>query len=1235
MNNQEMINKIKSVKSRIEKLIEDGRLNEAKAALDKLERNMPGDLDICSMRAVIHIMEGRLEEAEANLMQGLEKDTVQFDLLFNLAYLRELSGQYQQAADLYCKASTVVIDPAQRMNVSEALKRIKLSDDSIVISDKARIVFFVKDGMNDFFEDIIACLSDKYWIRRMAISDLEQINVGMEWADICWFEWCDELIIYGSKLPSAKSKKIICRLHRYEVFTDKPGKVVWENVDKLILVTGHIKSLLEMNHPGIVDRVDTLVIENGVDVERYQFRRRECGFNIAMVGYIHSRKNPVMILQIIQKLVRHDKRYKLYVAGQFQDQLLRLYWEYQINRMGLSDNVIFDGWQNDISKWLEDKNYLLSTSIHESFGYGIAEAMARGIKPVIHDFLHANDIWDEQFLFTNVDEAVNKIVNGSYESEIYRSYIEENYSLKKQLQKTEELIIELLEFRNIMQKVQGLILGHEEPDNVKLDDVTVLIPCYNRAKMLAEDLKRGLKLGSTPKLIVDDHSYEETEWLEYLTKHPELNTDVLVRDQNRGVADTRLFGLKSIRTKHTAFIDDDNMMFCLDKNVMYSELAMLEDDVSIIVPRYILNLYKEKLSVGYDRKCFDGLNGEQTLKILAQSGEMMMLLTGGAFGATNWMAEYANSPLFTVSEDYVMLARMMASEPRKKIIISESIVFVRRFLDEGLTLKRNTAKMVLWLVSQAIACYYCLFHNVADKDEVLRWMKDRAALIQKLYGFGESFEAELIGYFTGVVSEEALMSSIKSYGINVMTGLSELAPELKEMRNLIYESNNDYSRLEKECNKKQYSIVADNKKIDAFNTKCNDLYKVNYIESLNKATKLFSVVVPARNSAKYLEYTLKTCLDQNFNDYEIVVSDNSSPGNNKIHNLVKELGSDKIRYIRPTRELSLTKSFEYAYLNSQGEYIIGLGSDDALMLHALESLNNIVARFQDEELFLWDKLFYCWPGVVDRSQENLFFVNKMYHKNKINVSHLNCKSLLDQVLRFDINMYMMPMGYINSAIHRKGIKRIIEKTGSFLEGWSQDVYTGLINLALHEDLLYISYPMTIAGLSPRSLGFSSNHSKNEADREIINEHHSMSDMFNEYYQTRFIPKSVQDFDRALLLIEFFKIIDRGIVNWNYDMVDWKRFFALCAEHIKEDESRFEFRMEDICRTIAEHHTKDLLGWFSENFYDNRGYRESKQRELNYQKGFFSDHNALRIDMSKFGVDNIYDVAKFFSNLYNI
>lgn len=302
-----------------------------------------------------------------------------------------------------------------------------------IVNKKSKIAFFIKKGLDNFIDDIINSLDDNYETKKIIVTEYSEIDEGMEWADICWFEWCDELIAYGSNHRLALQKKLICRLHRYELFTDYPFKVKWINVDKLIVVTEHLKRVLLAMMPNLKNHLDIVTIENGVDLTKYTLIEREKGFNIASVGYIHSRKNPVLLLQLINKLVKIDTRYKLYVAGQFQDSLLELYWNYQIIEMGLKENVIFNGWQKNIEAWLKDKNYLLSTSIHESFGYGIAEAMACGIKPVIHNFIFAPEIWDRKYLFNGIDEAIHMITSDEYDSKAYRKCIEDRYSLDKQI----------------------------------------------------------------------------------------------------------------------------------------------------------------------------------------------------------------------------------------------------------------------------------------------------------------------------------------------------------------------------------------------------------------------------------------------------------------------------------------------------------------------------------------------------------------------------------------------------------------------------------------------------------------------------------------------------------------------------------------------------------------------------------------------------------------------------------
>lgn len=191
--------------------------------------------------------------------------------------------------------------------------------------------------MDSFIDDIIEGLSQDYITIKSIVTDFKQIDKGMKWADICWFEWCDELIIYGSKLELAKEKTIICRLHSYEAFEEYPSKVNWDIIDKIIFISENIKNLVVENFQ--LDNKKIATIPNGIDINKYNFKERKEGFNIAYVGYINYKKGPMLLLQTFKAICDKNPKYKLFIAGKFQDSRDVLYFKQMIKEFGIEKNV--------------------------------------------------------------------------------------------------------------------------------------------------------------------------------------------------------------------------------------------------------------------------------------------------------------------------------------------------------------------------------------------------------------------------------------------------------------------------------------------------------------------------------------------------------------------------------------------------------------------------------------------------------------------------------------------------------------------------------------------------------------------------------------------------------------------------------------------------------------------------------------------------------------------------------
>jgi len=143
----------------------------------------------------------------------------------------------------------------------------------------------------------------------------------------------------------------------------------------------------------------------------------------------------------MQKLHYIDPQYKLFFAGVFQDAALEQYIRYMVKVLDLTDVVFFDAWQDDVNTWLQDKHYIVSTSVGESQGMGVMEGMACGLKPVVHNFPGADQIFSSDYLFNISEEFCHQICEGDYEPEKYRRFVEERYSLEKQLSAINKLFL--------------------------------------------------------------------------------------------------------------------------------------------------------------------------------------------------------------------------------------------------------------------------------------------------------------------------------------------------------------------------------------------------------------------------------------------------------------------------------------------------------------------------------------------------------------------------------------------------------------------------------------------------------------------------------------------------------------------------------------------------------------------------------------------------------------------------
>jgi glycosyltransferase involved in cell wall biosynthesis len=403
-----------------------------------------------------------------NYLKNNKYDDELIDILADIYYF---NGDYRKALKLY---STIKKKSINDEIKNDIIQKIISTHERIISSKKqTKIAIIVNEDEDDFLDPIIKGINTDNWVKKIVIPKNyarfqnflskalknqiinkklyklilkitnKNLRKALKWADIVWVEWATDNAIAASYLKPSTTKLFI-RLHRYEAFDFYPLLVEWERVDNLVLVNEYILNILTERNLNI-DNKKIKIIANGIDIDKFSYHIHSHGFNIAWVSHITPMKNLHVALEILRKLQEKDEKYMLHIAGNFTDLVYEKYIKQYISKMHLEKNVIFYDWVNDINEWLNDKDYLLSTSVCEGHPYNVIEAMTKGIKPIINNFYGAEFAFDNSLLFNNIDEAIEMITSDSYDSLFYHNYIiDKQWTEKDQIEKFKILIREMI-----------------------------------------------------------------------------------------------------------------------------------------------------------------------------------------------------------------------------------------------------------------------------------------------------------------------------------------------------------------------------------------------------------------------------------------------------------------------------------------------------------------------------------------------------------------------------------------------------------------------------------------------------------------------------------------------------------------------------------------------------------------------------------------------------------------------
>lgn len=284
---------------------------------------------------------------------------------------------------------------------------------------------------------------EKYWLSKgheVKFDMYFDINKAL-WADVIICFWAEKQAMELSNADLPKEKIRVVQFVDIEAYQGpwRSPDFKTENIDHFVFMSQHIKDYCVPTRPELARGV---VIPLCVNTNDFSFRERSDGLNIAFIAHLWSSKGVPMLYQFFSK-IRHvtGKDFKLHIVGtKSNENWLHNYLEYITKELNISEHIYYIKKVPDMNQWLEDKNYLISTSYKDSFSLVVGEAMSKGIKTLIHNWHGAKDIWPQELIWTTFDELIDKFVNLHYNSNFYHSFVEQ-YSVEKVLPQWDRLFI--------------------------------------------------------------------------------------------------------------------------------------------------------------------------------------------------------------------------------------------------------------------------------------------------------------------------------------------------------------------------------------------------------------------------------------------------------------------------------------------------------------------------------------------------------------------------------------------------------------------------------------------------------------------------------------------------------------------------------------------------------------------------------------------------------------------------
>jgi Glycosyl transferase family 2 len=226
-----------------------------------------------------------------------------------------------------------------------------------------------------------------------------------------------------------------------------------------------------------------------------------------------------------------------------------------------------------------------------------------------------------------------------------------------------------------------------------------------------------------------------------------------------------------------------------------------------------------------------------------------------------------------------------------------------------------------------------------------------------------------------------------------------------------------------------------------------------------------SIIIPTRERAFYLEASIRTALDIDDPDIEVIVADNAST--DETSDVISDLADPRLIYLPSDQRVSMRENFNRALYASSGDYLLFIGDDDAVITGQFQFLRRILEARKPDGIS-WFKATYGWPvgnfgnktGGIRFYREDAFGAPVSY----------NPQDGIDALMHCRLGALDPTPAIYHGCVSRAFLDRIAPASGVYFDSMIPDVNFQYRSIYQGGNFLHTRHPFSINGYGPASTG---------------------------------------------------------------------------------------------------------------------------------------------------------------------